>query len=99
MELWVRSQDKEKLIKSENFKYGFGIYGHIILNGEIILGKYETKERALEILDEIQNILKPQKIIKIIDNTVKMENAIHIVNPTYETITQFDTYVYEMPEE
>lgn len=57
MELWIRSQDKEKLIKSENLKYGFGIYGHIILNGEIILGKYETKERALEVLDEIEDLM------------------------------------------
>lgn len=71
MELWIRSQDKEDLIKVDNIglaylgKYGFvdkigdihrGEY-HICQFGEnchTTLGYYKTKERALEVLDEIQ---------------------------------------------
>lgn len=67
MELWIRSQDKEKLIKcndiaistdSEDGKtIGYKIVGYFDKNTEYEdLGIYETKERALEVLDEIQNI-------------------------------------------
>ena len=66
---------------------------------KFFLGKYNSKERALEVLDEIQNILKPKVIIKEFDNTVKFDNLVHIVNPKYETIEQLNTYVYEMPKE
>lgn len=119
MELWIRSQDKEKLVKCNditirnknvettaedilnNYKInGYEIVGYFDKETEYeILGSYATKERALEVLDDIQKILTPQKIIKTIDNSVKIENAIHIFNPTYETIQQLDSYVYEMPKE
>ena len=54
MELWIRSQDRKKLInvnevKMETVKDGNTfIYSHAT-----DLGTYETKERALEVLDEI----------------------------------------------
>ena len=70
MELWIRSQDKEKLLKANDigitnneineggsikFK-GYKIVGYFDKNTEYeLLGTYETKERALEVLDEIQN--------------------------------------------
>ena len=58
MNLWIRSQNKETLIKCEsigvdentiqiNFEDGVGF----------IFGQYKTKERALEILYQIQSIL------------------------------------------
>ena len=56
MELWIRSQDKLKLAKVD-FIYtveeekGFVIYG-----GGPELGTYSSKQRILQILDEIQNI-------------------------------------------
>lgn len=61
MELWIRSQDKMKLVKV-NFVYiresdnHFTIYGETIDSGPII-GTYKTKERALEVLDEIQETI------------------------------------------
>ena len=76
MNLWVHSQDKEKLLKCndiaisnnvinerESIKFkGYKIVGYFDKNTEYeILGTYETKERALEVLDEIQNIF-PLKI-------------------------------------
>ena len=72
MELWVRSQDKEKLLKcndiaisynmsmdAEVIKFkGYKIVGYFDKNTEYeILGTYETKERAIEVLDEIQNYI------------------------------------------
>ena len=102
MELWIRSQDKRTVLKANRIDVDdtdIICWDNDYRCSETYMGKYKTQKRALEILDEIQKILEPQKTIKTIDNTVKIENAIHIVNPTYETITQFDTYVYEMPEE
>ena len=71
MNLWIRSQDKEDLIKINSLwimgnqlwmevpfyefhrKLGLTISGH---NHK--LAEYSTKERALEVLDEIQTLLK-----------------------------------------
>lgn len=63
MELWIRSQDKNSLIKVEKIEL---IYDYLCCdNIQLIhietdkgrIGSYATRERALEILDEIQNIL------------------------------------------
>lgn len=62
MELWIRSQDRKSLIKNN----GVGLTPSEIsiypigLNG--VLGTYETKERALEVLDEIQKLLKTAEL-------------------------------------
>ena len=100
MDLWIRSQNKEHLIKVGliTLTNGDDVTWYLE-NGDYILGTYKTKERALEVLNEIQNILKPKVIIEEFDNTVKFDNLVHIVNPKYETIEQLNTYVYEMPEE
>ena len=66
----MRSQDKEKLLKCndigisnnvinerESIKFkGYKIVGYFDKNTEHeILGTYETKERAIEVLDDIQD--------------------------------------------
>lgn len=63
MELWIRSQSKELLMKSPELRYNQKDNNHSILAYDTlgvyrILGTYETKERALEILDEIQDLLQ-----------------------------------------
>lgn len=66
MDLWIRSQDKEKLVKcndivirrfiDEDSLYSYQILGYFEKETEFeILGIYETKERVLEVLDEINN--------------------------------------------
>ena len=60
MELWIRSQNKECLVKLDDYIHYFyddrenehGIGSHMVT-----LGVYESKERALEVLDEIQDEL------------------------------------------
>ena len=116
MELWIRSQDKEDLVKAnalyimnnqiwnevpfyENHKkIGLTITGH---NHK--LAQYKTKERALEVLDEIQNLLKPKIIIKNegksiygTDGNIYTTNIVGNVNTD---IQELSTYVYEMPKE
>ena len=64
MELWIRSQDDEALIK---VNMGVMFWKDLddrncIVNkdnatGFSILGAYKTKERALEVLDKVQNHL------------------------------------------
>ena len=54
MELWIRSQDKRALLNVRQVRInGLDI---MCLNGEL-LGTYISKERALEVLDEIQEHL------------------------------------------
>lgn len=68
MNLWVRSQDKERLVKVSNVQYTYrkgDLYSDVRGKHYIgtyydnleILGEYATKERAIEILDEIQNYI------------------------------------------
>ena len=71
MDLWIRSQDKKELIPiKEKLKvyegdliqtsidtYQVERHYNIIHNTDF-LGEYKSKERALEVLDEIQKVIK-----------------------------------------
>ena len=57
MELWIRSQNKGTLMKVEILGQTDGIIKAYFSNGNIELGTYKNVERALEVLDEIQNAL------------------------------------------
>ena len=61
MELWIRSQDKEDLIEVHSveveIKDKIKIITLINANTIVELGTYESKERALEVLGEIQKLL------------------------------------------
>lgn len=61
MGIWIRSQKHESLIYAKIIEYSEYCSfrkGHFILglsgDGSVILGEYPTKERALEVLDEIE---------------------------------------------
>ena len=103
MNLWVRSQNKEDLIL---IKKPICVYDNKIVYKEsasymMTIGKYKTKERAIEVLNEIQNILQP--VIKY-EPIVQEE-----YNPSYKykhfvkvddniEIKELSTFVYQMPE-
>ena len=64
MELWIRSQKNEKL-RQGLFKVNeieLGDYDNdmncLVINNLYCAGIYKTKERALEVLDEIQDLLQ-----------------------------------------
>lgn len=108
MELWVRSQDKAELVKAtsevmldETIENEF----HINVDGCYSVGKYETKERALQILDEIQEILFPDFFIKMKDMKINnvselITNSCIIKKNNYDIdILQRQSCVYEMPKE
>lgn len=97
MELWIRSQDKEVLLNIKGIQYQncklvenetveanilIGLYNYY---DNEILGEYETKERALEVLTEIQNKI----------NLINLGHdfgspMVDLKNPTY---------IYQMPAE
>lgn len=84
MELWIRSQDKEVLLKVNELEIEANMIIAFDNNKYQCLGTYETKERTLEILDEIQNKI----------NLINLGHdfgspMIDLKNPTY---------IYQMPE-
>ena len=105
MELWIRSQDRENLLKTdivameeitENEEYW--IYaGHEMYDPYRVFAVYHSKERALEVLDEIQNLLKP--LMKVKNEFKKSELT---GNCNWEQDVEYvniPTRVYEMPQE
>lgn len=106
MELYVRSQDKMKLTRVIDIgifeeQEGYTIYYDDSIDN--MLGTYATKERALEVLDEIQKILQPTIFIKDGEcDFVYKDDRIYRMNVEgmkNSEIQELSTYVYEMPEE
>ena len=96
MELWVRSQDKMNLVKVRQIGVNYQDNKQIIANytPELyensggyyeLLGTYKTKERALEVLDEIQDELIGSDFMPI----EKKEEVV---------LTCGSAKIYEMPE-
>lgn len=108
MELWIRSQNRECLMKVDkldldNDKTGIFCYSYDDMD---LMGKYKSKERALMILDEIQNILQPRLIVH--EPEINYDDMIHLLsesvvikeNQKIETeLKQAGQVVYQMPEE
>jgi len=92
--MWIRSQDEMTLKECDEFSLGtsngkaciYGVKGNWESGESIppILGEYETKERAIEILDEIQTAISGNGTS--IDESSINGDIIH------------SDYVYEMPE-
>lgn len=121
MNLWIRSQDRTKLIKVDNISYmdmseNYKEEVHSLWNdSKGILGTYKTKERALEVLEEILQLIKKGnknifKINRIVDiNTlVRIKNCYEKINNEeislydnhFELLNKkYDIEIYEMPLE
>ena len=76
-------------------------YGNNPTKSVTPLGTYRTKERALEVLDEIQNILKPKTLITDTGNPIKCSDGgfVYLSQKIKLEYQQVGTYVYEMPKE
>lgn len=71
MKLWIRSQDRRILIKPDRIDIDDNlivVWQNNYNCDEIYLGTYATKERALEVLDEIQSILGTNKLFELYSN-------------------------------
>lgn len=90
MELWIRSQDKRILQKVDNIYLNANYDNRRICTNdsrdyESDLGEYKTKERALEVLDEIQE--------------AKLGNFHYKCPSNVKVSNNEDTIVYQMPAE
>lgn len=85
--MWVRSQDKKTLVKVDKLIIAYDTDEKIyeIHNVYDSLGVYKSKERALEVLDEIQRLIEDLKY---------MEYAID-----KNKFCGYRSNVYKMPEE
>ena len=117
MNLWIRSQDKENLELTTYLQVGEMINPDntliYFIEGGGILGYYKSKERALEVLDEIQQklknliYLKPNTLLKLEELKAAKEYFEQINKQEFVTcdrnfeIIPFSTnvIVYEMPKE
>jgi len=88
--IWIRSQDRETLVQCsfayyEHSEYKDNTEAHKIEGDNTILGRYPTRERALEVLDEIQHA--------IINATV----VLPLLPDFQERRKLSDSIVFEMP--
>ena len=98
MELWIRSQDRE-MLKKANVLYvaDDGEEGFSIKHYGERFGIYKTKERALEVLDGIQNILKLKDMYKY-DRELVLKGWENLDEEQVKIARQ-QMSVYEMPKE
>lgn len=99
MNLWIRSQDKRNLKKinteiyiKEGTLYAEGDVYFIVSSGTE-LGEYKTKERALEVLDEIQKKLSLYSNLRVIGEQQDVLLKLMAFMISEQII------VYEMPKE
>jgi hypothetical protein len=103
MELWIRSQDKLKLVNNCNLyinnRYNNEFVIKVLNEENIILGIYETKERALHVLDEIQNAIYINKLFNADINAFQkcLENEGYTEKEISNALKTISTY--QMPEE
>ena len=95
MNLWIRSQDKERLTEVNDLRIYYGKEEDLwAIEDCDDLGYYKTKERALEVLDEIQNA-----ILGIInDEELEIQGQKKYIG-TAILSKKSNNIVYEMPKE
>lgn len=103
--MWIRSQDKTVLVKVFDFRVDccIGLDGENYIQGNLdsnydsyILGTYKSKERAIEVLDEIQRKIQLTNIIKSFG--INSETAKFYINNLDKEEIKLLFYPYKMPE-
>ena len=109
MDLWIRSQDRKRLIRCEELsvqeknQQKFAV----IIGNRHIIGTYKNKQRALEVIDEIHKLLVPQ-IAQLMEKVKKQDTKTKNIFNVYAVencqtgqvdIRELSTLVYQMPEE
>ena len=116
MDLWILNQEKDALTKVSYIHYSY-FYDkandeqlHIITNDDYDFGFYKTKQRALEVLGEIQKLLIGDVLVSKNLNTPNDEylKSVGINNAAaYHLFTNHgqqveflhrDCVIYKMPE-
>ncbi len=105
MDLWIRSQDRESIFKVKSVFYSTdGENEHLIRtividnvhNGIVKIGQYKTKERVLEVLDEIEERIT---LLNTLNTVTDVNSLISFKNAIGEDKAKGLTVPYQMPEE
>lgn len=98
MNLWIRSQDKMKLVSNCNLYISDELRKEFVIedlnNKYLKLGTYQTKERALAVLDEIEKAILCTGGDKQELETLKID-----FKSFFATNTKTGIAIYEMPYE
>lgn len=100
MELWTRSKDKKKLILITNaYVVENSIYTRMFEDEYVKIGDYNSEERCIEILDEMQKMLEPQMVLSKVGEPIAetCDGTIYVSPNEYE-IKELSCIIYEMPE-
>lgn len=93
MELWIRSQDRLRLVKATDIRIYYAKEENIwVIEDCDDLGYYQTKERVLEVLDDIQNFMT----IEIHEDNINYEQGDLILKGK---IVDSLCKIYQMPKE
>ncbi|MBO8161360.1 MAG: hypothetical protein H0Z24_06950 [Thermosipho sp. (in: Bacteria)] len=96
--MWIRSQNRTKLIKVKAINVvNHQVFGYLNETEEpqyngFLIGEYQSEERALEVLDDIQDFIEKQ---------IDFERSCQFANAKYPEISSdviMTKFVYEMPE-
>ena len=112
MKLFIRSQDRNKLMEAEELiikevvktdannvnGYKQELVGCNICVGNIPVALYKTKERALQVLDEIQNALVGKVMLEVKQSKSKKEDELPTQTTNVKPLNQ-NCVVYELPRE
>ena len=89
----VMSSEYDKVDGIDIIREIASVEGYLLTTDKLLLGTYKSKERALEVLDEIQNkikgiyLLKPETLV----NTSTIEQA----KDYYEKLNNIDIITYD----
>lgn len=98
MDLWIRSQDKRELVIATHFEVEQISDDEVSFNvNSIYFGTYKTKERALEVLDDIQDFMQQQ--IENMYATKEQEDFYGDTVKYFKEYKKTNCLVYEMPKE
>lgn len=109
MELWIRSQDENSLVKCSNLRCLPKGDKWYIMQDNFILGEYNNRAYCLEILGEIQIILSKvvitytkgitQEEVDKIYKDLHTKGLVCLPNNAEFKSVDIDTFVYQMPKE
>lgn len=102
MELWIRSQDKEVLTRVVDIWKDADkneIWSKSSFATKNCLGIYKTKERAIEVLDEIHKCIVDKEVLDGNNNILTLANK-NSLNEVKQILARTEEIaVYEMPKE
>ena len=95
MELWIRSQDGERLTRCYDLRMYYAKEEDLwVIESCDDLGCYKTKERALQVLDEIQNAMLLSGLSNEESNVSNLE-----IKSWFATNSKTCVGIYQMPKE